>query len=377
MLLEGKSAVITGAGSGVGRASALRFAEEGAKVVVADVDARPRQGDRAPRSKRRAAPPSPIECDVSKEADVESTIARRGRALRSARHPLQQRRHPDAPARADLRGAHRRGLRPAVRDQRRRRVPRLQARGPAVQGAGWRRRDPQHRVGRRTRVGWGGTRLRRHQGRACTSSPRPSPSRARRSASACNAICPAGMPYTNFMAAGGMDAVRRRHASRWREASASMHPLGRPITAEDCAEAAVYLVSDRGEEHHRRAAARRRRVRRHDDRDGRRPGARSRASCDELFDLRSSYNAHSGGGYTDDPYPDVGTSCASRRPCTRASCTSSPAIPATATFQGLPVPRPAALLGVQLRGVRRRVPRPRGVRLVTEPRAGREPTIRV
>ena len=30
MLLEGKSAVITGAGSGVGRASALRFAEEGA-----------------------------------------------------------------------------------------------------------------------------------------------------------------------------------------------------------------------------------------------------------------------------------------------------------------------------------------------------------
>ena len=38
MLLEGKSAVVTGAGSGVGRASALRFAEEGAKVVVADVD---------------------------------------------------------------------------------------------------------------------------------------------------------------------------------------------------------------------------------------------------------------------------------------------------------------------------------------------------
>ena len=38
MLLEGKNAVITGAGSGVGRASALRFAEEGAKVVVADLD---------------------------------------------------------------------------------------------------------------------------------------------------------------------------------------------------------------------------------------------------------------------------------------------------------------------------------------------------
>ena len=37
MLLEGKSAVITGSGSGVGRAAALVFAREGAKVVCADV----------------------------------------------------------------------------------------------------------------------------------------------------------------------------------------------------------------------------------------------------------------------------------------------------------------------------------------------------
>ena len=34
MKLEGKSAVVTGAGSGVGLASALRFAEEGARVVL-------------------------------------------------------------------------------------------------------------------------------------------------------------------------------------------------------------------------------------------------------------------------------------------------------------------------------------------------------
>ena len=37
--LEGKSAVITGGGSGIGRACALRFAEEGATVCVADLDA--------------------------------------------------------------------------------------------------------------------------------------------------------------------------------------------------------------------------------------------------------------------------------------------------------------------------------------------------
>jgi NAD(P)-dependent dehydrogenase (short-subunit alcohol dehydrogenase family) len=36
--LEGKIAIVTGASSGIGRASALRFAEEGARVVCADVD---------------------------------------------------------------------------------------------------------------------------------------------------------------------------------------------------------------------------------------------------------------------------------------------------------------------------------------------------
>jgi NAD(P)-dependent dehydrogenase (short-subunit alcohol dehydrogenase family) len=58
-----------------------------------------------------------------------------------------------------------------------------------------------------------------------------------------NAICPAGMPYTGFMAAGGisltgadLEAVATR--------TGSAHPMGKPITAEDCAEAAVYLCSD-------------------------------------------------------------------------------------------------------------------------------------
>ena len=37
-LLDGKVCVVTGAGSGLGRESALLFAREGAKVVVADVD---------------------------------------------------------------------------------------------------------------------------------------------------------------------------------------------------------------------------------------------------------------------------------------------------------------------------------------------------
>ena len=38
--LEGKVCVITGAGSGIGQASARLFAKEGAIVVVADIDAK-------------------------------------------------------------------------------------------------------------------------------------------------------------------------------------------------------------------------------------------------------------------------------------------------------------------------------------------------
>lgn len=36
--LEGKSAIITGAGSGIGRSAAIRFAEEGASVAIAELD---------------------------------------------------------------------------------------------------------------------------------------------------------------------------------------------------------------------------------------------------------------------------------------------------------------------------------------------------
>ena len=51
--LAGKVAVITGAGSGIGRASARLFVAEGAKVVVAEIDATLGEASRARGRRRR------------------------------------------------------------------------------------------------------------------------------------------------------------------------------------------------------------------------------------------------------------------------------------------------------------------------------------
>ena len=62
MELAGRHIVVTGGASGIGRACALRFADEGAKVTVADLDLEGAQRDRRARraalavaDRRRAA----------------------------------------------------------------------------------------------------------------------------------------------------------------------------------------------------------------------------------------------------------------------------------------------------------------------------------
>lgn len=70
----GRSAVITGAGSGVGRASALRFASEGARVVVADLQ--DEWAEETVRLVRDAGGEAiPHHCDVTVEDDVAGTVA--------------------------------------------------------------------------------------------------------------------------------------------------------------------------------------------------------------------------------------------------------------------------------------------------------------
>src|SRR3954451_14383112 len=73
MRLANKVALITGAGSGIGRESALLFAREGARVVVADVNA---AAGRAVVNELRAAGGEAVyvHADVSRSADAEGMV---------------------------------------------------------------------------------------------------------------------------------------------------------------------------------------------------------------------------------------------------------------------------------------------------------------
>ena len=73
MRLTDKIAIITGAGSGIGRASAIRFAKEGAKVVVADIDEAGGE-ETVLTIKSDGGEALFIHTDVSKTSDVENLI---------------------------------------------------------------------------------------------------------------------------------------------------------------------------------------------------------------------------------------------------------------------------------------------------------------
>jgi 3-oxoacyl-[acyl-carrier protein] reductase len=69
-MLEGKIAIVTGAGSGIGRATARRFAREGATVIAADLDL-----DAARETCAGLDRATPVRADVTERADVERLVA--------------------------------------------------------------------------------------------------------------------------------------------------------------------------------------------------------------------------------------------------------------------------------------------------------------
>lgn len=72
-LLSGQVALVTGAGNGIGRATAQAFAQQGVKVVVSDVDAK---GGEATVELIRAAGGDAtfIRCDVTRDAEVKALV---------------------------------------------------------------------------------------------------------------------------------------------------------------------------------------------------------------------------------------------------------------------------------------------------------------
>ena len=240
MLLTNKVVVITGAGSGVGRASARRFGEEGAAVVCADIDL---DSVKETVAELETAGSQAVaeRCDVSEDADVAAAVASAvghfGRldvmfnnvGIPTPRLGMSFEEHTledfERLAAVNFRGVFLGCKHAVVRFKE-------QGDGGVILNTG----------SVAGLVGWGGTVYGATKGavhqltRAVAVEVAPFGIRV-------NAICPAGMPYTGFMAAGGM-TVSGADLDAVAAHTGSMHPLGRPITAEDCAEAAVYLCSD-------------------------------------------------------------------------------------------------------------------------------------
>lgn len=73
-IVSGKIAMVTGSGAGIGRATALKFAEEGAKVVVSDVN-RPGGEKTVSLIKNAGGEAVFVKCDVSNSDAVNALVA--------------------------------------------------------------------------------------------------------------------------------------------------------------------------------------------------------------------------------------------------------------------------------------------------------------
>jgi NAD(P)-dependent dehydrogenase (short-subunit alcohol dehydrogenase family) len=241
-LLSERAAVITGAGSGVGRAAALEFARHGARIVVADV-----RDDWAKETvalvEEIGGEAEFVPCDATDEHEMDALIAaaaeRFGRIdvmynnvgiATPNRVPFHEQEIADFDRliAVNLRSMVL-GSRAAVRQ--------FLAQGPDPEGRGGVIVNTGSAAGM---VGWGnvvygvsksgGIQLTR----ALAVEVAPHNIRV-------NCVCP-GAIDTNF-GRPDTDAFQERSDTE-RDAMGSYHPLGRVISAEDVAQAALFLASD-------------------------------------------------------------------------------------------------------------------------------------
>ncbi len=74
--IKGKSVIITGGGSNIGRAIVLGFAREGAKITIADIDEKQAQKVASEAKKAGAADAVVVKTDVTDLAAVEAMVAK-------------------------------------------------------------------------------------------------------------------------------------------------------------------------------------------------------------------------------------------------------------------------------------------------------------
>ena len=82
MDFSGRIAVVTGAGSGIGRELACACAREGASVVLADID----EPGLAETARRISTPAMQVRCDVSKAGDLEALAEKTYAGFGAAHH---------------------------------------------------------------------------------------------------------------------------------------------------------------------------------------------------------------------------------------------------------------------------------------------------
>jgi NAD(P)-dependent dehydrogenase (short-subunit alcohol dehydrogenase family) len=88
--LDGRVAIITGGSGGIGRAAAKRFVDEGANVLLVDIEERALSDAIAALGEKHA---SWVCADVASDERHPAIRQYRGRTLRPNRHPPCQRRH--------------------------------------------------------------------------------------------------------------------------------------------------------------------------------------------------------------------------------------------------------------------------------------------